>query len=727
MFRSEDVSMVRLYISPDIARNVIEELGQRDILHLIETKQKPTEKSQHALDMERILARIAFLSNKLTESKVTYIKGTNIPPLNTTIEALSKAIEKHYYRIAQLSQIMKDTKESIERLEEDVLVLQDINRLTTEGFKDLEFESNKIRVGLEYVAGVISKDQIFTLEAFLWKSLHGNLCFVSVEMTDPHKMGFICFTHGERAIERVRNICTRISARIITYDSPGTQQKQNDLLNVSENLSHLTKLHKINEDAFSTEIKTVSRSIVEWKYYIIREIEIEIALSKLSITQDKAYLTGEGFILTRNETRFGQLIKKISETHGDAAAEIISDENTIKPTYFDTNPITQCFQDLTNVYSTPAYKEINPTILSITTFPFLFGAMFGDVGHGIIFMGIGIFFIRWNKTSNMPDMISLLYNARYVLVIMGIWAVYFGFLYGDCMGYAFGQELSAYKGSTKMGNCIFGIDHSWHLASNSSVFINSLKMKMSIVLGFIHITAGMCLGLINSVYKQDIISVICTRIPQFVIFMGLIGYMVFLIILKWCTGGGHWPGIISILIDMSSFKAPAVPVYMYQNIIEKFIMISVFISGPIMLLGEPVYRTVYKNIPKGSTLADVWLHSLIEGIEFTMGLISNISSYLRLWAVSLAHAELSAILYSKTLGNTDLGIIAWCLGSVIWGCATIMLLIGLEGLSATLHSLRLHWVEFGSKFFKGDGVLFTPFTFRPGTLLNPDRVPGGEE
>ncbi|KAI5164492.1 hypothetical protein NEAUS03_2503, partial [Nematocida ausubeli] len=34
---------------------------------------------------------------------------------------------------------------------------------------------------------------------------------------------------------------------------------------------------------------------------------------------------------------------------------------------------------------------------------------------------------------------------------------------------------------------------------------------------------------------------------------------------------------------------------------------------------------------------------------------------------------------------------------------------------------------FGSKFFKGDGVLFTPFTFRPGTLLNPDRVPGGEE
>ncbi|EIJ87694.1 V-type H+-transporting ATPase subunit a [Nematocida parisii] len=728
MFRSEDVSMVRLYISPDIARNALEELGQRDILHIVSQNTNLLNKTDHCLEMEKILARIAFLTQKLNENKVTLIKGTNIPPLNTTIEALSASIEKHYYRVAQLAQIMKDTGEAVEKMEEDVIVLQDMQRISTEGFKDLEFETGKMEnVGLEYVAGVISKDQIFTLEKFLWKSLHGNLCFVSVEMVTPTKMGFICFTHGEKAIERVRNICTKINARIIRYESQATERKEGDLLNVSENLSQLTKLHKINTEAFYTEIKNISREIVIWKYYIIREIEIETALSKLQMNKDNSYLTGEGFILKRNEERFGKLIKKIGEVHGDAAAEIIAiPEGTMLPTHFDTNPITQCFQDLTNVYSMPMYKEINPTIFSVSTFPFLFGVMFGDVGHGLIFIGMGFYFLRKQKVTDLPDLVEILYNARYLFIFMGLWAVYFGFLYGDFMGCSFGSQLSGYTESgVRKGLCLFGIDYTWHHAENSSVFVNSLKMKMSIVFGFFHITLGMVLGAINAVYNKNMITLLGVIIPQFIIFFGLIGYMVFLIIFKWCTGYSTWPGIISVIIDMASFKTPETPIYPGQGLIQTLIMVVVLASFPVMLLAEPVYRTITKKMHKNSSLSDVWLHSLIEGIEFTMGLISNISSYLRLWAVSLAHAELSKIIFSKTVGNEEMSLAFRSISSIMWLGATLVLLIGLEGLSATLHSLRLHWVEFGSKFFKGDGLLFNPFTFKPGVLLNSDRIPGG--
>jgi V-type H+-transporting ATPase subunit a len=117
--------------------------------------------------------------------------------------------------------------------------------------------------------------------------------------------------------------------------------------------------------------------------------------------------------------------------------------------------------------------------------------------------------------------------------------------------------------------------------------------------------------------------------------------------------------------------------------------------------------------------SDEMIHQGIHTIEFVLGCVSNTASYLRLWALSLAHAQLAKVFWDKMMaqyGYESGGFNAF-IGFSVWFGATFAVLLCMDVLECFLHALRLHWVEFQSKFYDASGIAYEPFEFENFDLL----------
>ncbi|KAG0429454.1 hypothetical protein HPB47_023617 [Ixodes persulcatus] len=272
----------------------------------------------------------------------------------------------------------------------------------------------------------------------------------------------------------------------------------------------------------------------------------------------------------------------------------------------------------------------------------------------------------------------------------------------------------------------------WQLSTNKIPFTNSYKMKMSIVLGVMQMLFGVFLSLWNHRFFHNSVSIFCEFIPQLIFLCAIFGYLVVIIFAKWTINFGKGtycaPSLLITLINMFLFSYPTEPCYQAQFYsgqqgLQCFLVVLAVICIPWILLAKPLLLRHRHLKSHGGhdgdgefDFGDTFINQTIHTIEYCLGSVSHTASYLRLWALSLAHAQLSEVLWNMVLRfglqmDSLAGGLFLYLTFAAWAFLTMAVLLVMEGLSAFLHALRLHWwvyfVEFQQPF--ADGARKHPF------------------
>ncbi|EDX04722.1 GD23787 [Drosophila simulans] len=439
-----------------------------------------------------------------------------------------------------------------------------------------------------------------------------------------------------------------------------------------------------------------------------------------------------------------------------------------------TNKFTNGFQNLVDSYGMASYREVNPALYACITFPFLFAVMFGDLGHGLILLLFASWLIIKEKqlSSIKEEIFNIFFGGRYIIFLMGIFSIYTGFIYNDVFSKSMNIFGSAWHmnytrdvvqdenlkyitlrpNDTVYKTYPFGMDPIWQLADNKIIFLNTFKMKLSIIVGVIHMIFGVSMSVVNFAYYKKYASIFLEFLPQVLFLLLLFGYMVFMMFFKWVVyndtvegplSPACAPSILILFINMILQGSQDTPEpckeFMFEgqkNIQQVFVIIAI-ICIPWMLLGKPLYIMIKRKTsgappPKPQSgggeghgeddeMGEIFIHQAIHTIEYVLSTVSHTASYLRLWALSLAHAQLSEVLWNMVFSmgfqyDSYIGGILIYVFFGAWALLTVGILVLIEGLSAFLHTLRLHWVEFMSKFYEGAGYAFEPFAFK--TILD---------
>ncbi len=389
--------------------------------------------------------------------------------------------------------------------------------------------------------------------------------------------------------------------------------------------------------------------------------EVEQTEAPLRFATTKQTFVAEGWVPSENVAAVTQALEKAAGGKIFVTELSVDYEHENVPVEYNNPSFATPTQVLMDVYSRPRYTEIDPTLMVSIVFPLFFGLILGDVGYGLILLAMAFGLRKFLKGEEGRQMLAVLRNAS-------ISSIFFGILFSEFLGFPIPGWSPVF--------------YSRHLmaAENGGHGPNIPElMVLSIWIGILHITLGRVLGMVNHA-RQDHGG---HRIKAVLANFGWLTVMWGLIIAIWSVA-----------------SVPLMPNLTGLPVIVAGLNLGIF-TGAVLIVAGVVF---------------IARDSFLEVVEIPT-IVSHVLSYARLVAVGLSSVAIAMVVnfmsitmfitpQLKNLTIVGIFIIIAGIGVFIIGHA---LNTALGILGGGLHSIRLHYVEFFTKFYKGGGKKYVPF------------------
>jgi len=413
-------------------------------------------------------------------------------------------------------------------------------------------------------------------------------------------------------------------------------------------LSQLKKLGRENHNTLSAWKETVENILA-------------LLQAERKILQSGRLASVKGFV---PQKKFDALARKINE---DLNGKVLVVENgsvpaSDPPTMVSHNRFVRPFEEITKLYGLPHYDELDPTPIIAITFPLIFGLMFGDIGHGLLLLIGGLTLGTLIKKG------QAIKNVCWILAACGVGAIAAGILFGEFFGIQVFTPLWFSPFPQLLG---------LETATTDNVLI---FLIFSLFVGVIQILSGLVLELVDFLFKHKVVDAVLTSAPKIAFYVGSV-YLVAVYPLDFAA----W------------FRGP---------------ILLAIVPFVVLVFAKPIVLSSAKFSGGASQKAQSEENSFVQRVfesgDLVTRLLSNTISYTRILALLMAHWALILVVYTVAgLIGSD-SILTVILSGIIIVAGNVFVL-ALEGLIVFIHTMRLHFYEWFSKFYLGTGTPFAPF------------------
>ncbi|MEG1872513.1 MAG: V-type ATPase 116kDa subunit family protein, partial [Ruthenibacterium sp.] len=416
------------------------------------------------------------------------------------------------------------------------------------------------------------------------------------------------------------------------------------------------QLDNMSDIANPAELETL-RTMTAWLNY---ESQIFEMYRYVVILEHSYYISGY-----TPETEVARLNKALSAVHGvkvleDEDADVQGTAEGAKPPVkLKNNWFARPFEMFVEMYGLPGYGEIDPTSFVAVTYAILFGAMFGDVGQGVVLGLVGYFV--------MYKMMHL--DIGLVLSRCSIFSVLFGFIYGSVFGFEHLLD-GVYHGALGISFLPIAVMEPNNI---SGILITSIGAGVFII------TAAICTGILcnfrRHVYAKTIFSVNGLA--------GLVFYLSLIALLLKMALGIDLPFVGSTAFTVVCLVVPFLSIYFAEPICAK-------------LSGEKLEESVGEILTNG----------FFDLFDALLSFASNTMSFLRVGGFVLAHAGMMSVVATLAGMSGSLAVqgVVYVLGNIF--------VMAMEGLFVAIQVLRLEFYEMFSRFFEASGAPYEPLKIR---------------